>query len=79
MILFFLGETAATHPFFVVTLLSSIFKRRGGKGREGEALRDEKKKRLCSILFLWQMYKKRSGGLRFPAQSDKKRTKEGIR
>ena len=43
MILFFLGETAASHPFFVVTLLSSIFKRRGGKGREGEALRDEKK------------------------------------
>ena len=47
MILSFLRETAATHPFFVVTLLSSIFTRRGGKGREGEALRDEKKKKGC--------------------------------
>ena len=57
------------HP----TLLNLQKERREGEGGGSVAWR--KKKRLCSILFLWQMYKKRSGGLRFPAQSDKKKNK----
>ena len=76
MILFFLGETAATHPFFVVTLLSSIFKRRGGKGREGEALRDEKKNGCVAYYSCGRCIKREVAAYVFQLSQTKKEQKK---